>query len=154
MINEKDKKLLKELLRDGRQSLSGLARRCPMSRQGVFSRIKSLRKRGVIQSFTATVDQKKLGLELKVYILVSADPLEEFREKACDALVKMPEISEVHQLFGRFDFIIEVAVRDISKLKEVVAKIHELEMVNKTETLIVYKTEKNNPQHPIEETLK
>ena len=44
-------------------------------------------------------------------------------------------------------------VKDINELTKVLSKIHELEMVNRTETMIVYETFKNNIKHPFEAEL-
>ncbi|NIO44505.1 MAG: winged helix-turn-helix transcriptional regulator [Candidatus Aenigmarchaeota archaeon] len=154
MIDKKDKKILVELLKDGRKSFVNLARSCRMTRQSVFSRIKSLKRKGVIKDFTVNLSQKKLGLNLKAYILISAYPSEEFRQRAIKTLVKFPQFSQIHILFGRFDFLIEVLVKDIDELSNIVGKIHKLEMISRTETIIVYKNVKHNLQHPFEDVLK
>ena len=153
MIDKKDKKLLVELLRDGRESFSDLAKSCRMTRQSIFSRVKSLKRKGIIRNFTVNLDQQKLGLNLKAYILISASPLEKFREKAIKALMQLPQISQIHILFGRFDFLVEVWVRDINDLSNLLGKIHELEVIDKTETMIVYKNVKYNIQQPFEKAL-
>ena len=153
MIDKKDKKVLVELLRDGRKSFADLARTCRMTRQSIFSRIKSLRHNGIIKNFTVTLDQQKLGLNLKAYILLSARPSEEAREKASKILSQFPQVSQINRLFGRFDFLIEVLVKDINELSDIIGKIHKLEVVTRTETMIVYKNIKYDVQHPFENVL-
>ena len=153
MIDKKDKKLLAELLKDGRESFSDLAKSCRMTRQSIFSRVKSLKRKGLIRNFTVNIDQQKLGLNIKAYILISADPLGKFREKAIKFLIQLPQVSQIHILFGRFDFLVEVLVKDINELSSLLGKIHELEVINKTETMIVYKNIKNNVQSPVENAL-
>lgn len=153
MIDKKDKKILIELLKDGRESFADLARSCKMTRQSIFSRIKSLKRNGIIKNFTVNIDEKKLGLNLKAYILISADPSEEFREKAGKILAQSPQFSQIHRLFGRFDFLIEVLVKDVNELSDIIEEIHKLEMVNRTETMIVNRSIKYNVQHPIESAL-
>lgn len=153
MIENKDKKILLELLKNGRISYADLARACKMSRQGSFSRIKSLKRNGIIENFTVNLNQHKLGFNLKAYVLIAADPYKEFRVKAVEKLKTFPEISQIHELFGRFDFLVEILVKDINELTKVLSKIHELEMVNRTETMIVYETFKNNIKHPFEAEL-
>jgi len=153
MIDKKDKKVLVELLRDGRKSFADLARTCRMTRQSIFSRIKSLRHNGIIKNFTVTLDQQKLGLNLKAYILLSARPSEEAREKVSKILSQFPQVSQINRLFGRFDFLIEVLVKDINELSDIIGKIHKLEVVTRTETMIVYKNIKYDVQHPFENVL-
>ena len=153
MLRNKDKKLLLELLKNGRLSFSKLGRICKMTRQSVFSRIKTLKNKGIIKNFTVNLDEKKLGLNLKAYILVETEPLRINREKAWNLLKALPQISQVHQLFGRYSFLIEVVVRNIDELSEIVRKVHRIEVVRRTETMIVFKTEKYRPQHPLEGVL-
>jgi Lrp/AsnC family transcriptional regulator for asnA, asnC and gidA len=153
MIDKKDKKILIELLKDSRKSFADLARACKMTRQSIFSRIKSLKRKGVIKNFTVNLDQQKLGLNIRAYILISADPLGKFTEKATKSLMQLPQISQIHILFGRFDFLIEALVKDMNELSQLLSKIHELEMINKTETMIVYKNIKYDIQHPFENAL-
>ena len=153
MIDKRDKKILVELLKDGRESFADLAKKCKMTRQSIFSRIKSLKRKGIIKNFTVNLDQQKLGLNIRAYILISADPLGKFRERATKTLMQLPQVSQIHVLFGRFDFLVEVLVKDINELSSLLSKIHEIEMINKTETMIVYENIKYNIQNPIENAL-
>jgi DNA-binding Lrp family transcriptional regulator len=154
MIENKDKKILGELLKNGRISFSDLGRKCHMTRQSVFSRIKSLQHKGIIKNFTVNLNEKKLGLNLKAYILLESEPLKEAKGDSLNSLKSLSQISEIHVLFGRYSFLIEVFLKDIDELKEIVKKIREIECVRRTETMIVYNTEKYMPQHPIEGALK
>ena len=153
MIDKKDKKILKEMLKDGRKSFANLARACRMTRQSIFSRTKSLKRRRIIKNFTVNLNPEKLDLNLKAYIIVTADPTMGFRKKAAKTLSNLPQISQIHQLFGRFDFLIEVLVKDISELTKILSKIHELETVTRTETMIVHTNIKYDPHHPMENAL-
>jgi len=153
MMNEKDRKLLLELMKESRMSLSDLARHCGMSRQGVFARIRSLRSQGIIRNFTVNIDPRKLGLAVKAYLLIEAEPVKEFRDEADEIVKKYPQVTQIHHLFGRFDVLLEVVARDTEELTNLVAKIHELKMVRKTETMIVYRTVKSEQEHPIENVL-
>lgn len=153
MIDKKDKKILKELLKDGRKSFANLARSCKMTRQSIFSRIKSLKRRGIIEDFTVELNRKKIGLNLRAYILISSELSGESGEKTIQFLRRLPQTSQIHRLFGRFDFLIEVLVKDITELSKILEKIHELEIAIRTETMIVQKSLKYNLQHPIETAL-
>jgi len=135
------------------KSFADLAKSCRMTRQSIFSRIKSLKGKGIIKNFTVSLNQQKLGLNLKAYILISADPSEELREKASNILTQFSQFSQIHRLFGRCDFLIEVLVKDIEELSAIIGKLHKLEMIKSTETMIVYKNVKYNIQHPLENVL-
>jgi len=153
MINEKDKKILRELVQNGRMSFADLGRKCHMTRQSVYSRIKSLQHRGIINNFTIDVDKKKLGLNIIAYILMDAE-LKAFKSKEIESLIKLPQIAEIHHIFGRHSIILEVRTKDMNELSDLIKKIHEFPYILKTETLIVHTTRKFKPQHPVEGILK
>jgi len=154
MLNEKDKKILKELIKNGRISFADLGRKCHMTRQSVYSRIKSLRHKGIIKKFTVSLDKKKLGLNIIAYILIRAEPLRAFRKDEMRNLMNLPQISEIHHIYGRYSYIMEVRAKDMDDLTEIIKKIHEFRHVRRTETLITFCTEKFRPDHPVEGILK
>ena len=149
MINEKDKKILLELLKNGRISFADLGRKVHMTRQSVYSRIKSLQHTGIIRNFTVNLDKKKLGLNIIAYILIDTE-LKALKSKELENLIKLPQITEVHHVFGRCNLILEVRARDINELSGIIKKIHESPYIRKTETLIVHTTRKFKPDHSVE----
>jgi len=153
MLNEKDKKILKELIINGRISYADLGRKVHMTRQSVYSRIKSLQHRGIISGFTVNVDKKKLGLNIIAYILMDAE-LKAFKSKEIESLIQLPQITEIHHIFGRHNIILEVRAKDMNELSDLIKKIHEFPYIRKTETLIVHTTRKYKPQHAVEGILK
>jgi len=64
-LNEKDKLILAELLRDSRQSITSMAKKLNIGRTTLAYRIYMLKKRGIIKRFTISV-----GKPHKPYILV------------------------------------------------------------------------------------
>jgi len=145
---------LRELLKNGRISFANLGRKCHMTRQSVFSRIKSLKNKGIIKNFTVNISKKKIGLNVVAYILIDTEPLREFKRDELKNLINLPQISEIHHIYGRYSFIMEIYAKDMDELSGIIKKIHELKYVRRTETLIVYCTEKYMPQHPVEGILK
>jgi len=99
------------------------------------------------------VNPRSLGLNLRAYIFIVAEPSREAREESEKLLRKYPQISAIHLLLGRFDVLLDVLVRDIDELKDLLMEIHSLKMVRKTETFIVYQSVKDYPKHPIEGAL-
>jgi len=146
MIRKKDKVLLKELIEDSRLKIVDLAERTGLTRQSVYSKLHSLKKSGV--SFTVDIGPEYLGLNLKAYILIHAEPDSEVRKKLTEKIKKLREVSQLHYVLGRFDIIVEVVLKDRVQLKEVLKKFQSWPGVKKTETFIVYDTVKFNPKDP------
>ncbi|HID17317.1 TPA: Lrp/AsnC family transcriptional regulator [Candidatus Bathyarchaeota archaeon] len=147
MFEKKDLLLLRELMKDSRQKITDLAKKCGLTRQSVYEKIKEFSLKGV--KFTADVDPRDVGLNLTAYVLIVADPHTEFRRQTDAVLKKFREVSQVHYILGRFDVIAEVIVKDIGEFRRVLTKIQNLPAVRKTETLMVYETPKRNRLDPM-----
>ena len=152
-LKPKDKQLLLELLKDGRQNFSKLGRTCHMSRQAVFSRVKSLKNQGVIKNFTVNINPEKVDIKLKSYILMTIEPRTQSRQKINTFLKRCKQVSQVHYLFGTHDILIEVLVKDRVELSQLVKQLQKFDHVKKTVTLIVYDTIKDCQSHPLERIL-
>jgi len=152
-VEKKDKMIIHELLDDGRMSFSDLGTRCKISRQTAFNRVKRLKNTGVIEKFSVRSSHKKLGLDFKAYLLVTAEPGKKHREALSKFLIKKKQVSQIHYLFGRFDFFLEVIATDREELAQLLSEIHQFEAVNRTETFIVYDTIKYDPEGPVKRLL-
>ncbi len=153
MIDEKDKKIMLNLLIDGRSSYADIGKNVGLTRQTVYSRIKSLKRKGFIKNFTSKLDLKKLDLKLKAYILLKASPKKELRKDAEKKLKRIPQISQMNYLYGQFDILLEVIVKDIDELTSLLKRLHEMQVVEKSETLIVYDIVKYKPEDPVKRVL-
>jgi len=147
MLRKKDKLLLKELIMDSRQKIVKLAEKCHMTRQSVYTKINEFRRNGV--GFTIDMNPEKIGLNMKVYILIVAEPQRKFREEADKKIKEIKGITQVHYVLGRFDIIAEVLVKGRDNLRRVLKQIQDLPAVKKTETFIVYETTKYNIKEPL-----
>lgn len=147
MTKEKDRLLMTELMGDSRQKINRLAEKCHMTRQSVYAKINEFRSKGI--NFTIDVNPESIGLNMRVYILIEAEPQTKFREECDEQIKKFKEISQVHYILGRFDIIVEVLIKDREELRNVLKKIHSLPAVKKTETFIVYETTKLNTKEPL-----
>ncbi|MHC1579686.1 MAG: Lrp/AsnC family transcriptional regulator [Candidatus Alkanophagales archaeon] len=148
-MDEKDRCILRELLSDGRLSYSELGRRCGLSRQTVFNRVRRLFERGLIRKFSACVDAERLGLPFKAYVLIVAKPDRALREELAEFLRRCRCVTQLHLLFGRFDFFVELLVRDKAELTAFIKSLHAFGAVERTETFMVYETLKHEPEAPL-----
>ena len=76
------------------------------------------------------------------FILIKAAPTHE--HEVYNDLIKVPEIVELHALFGEYDVIAKIEAEDYEKLGNIVVnKIRVIEGVIDTKTLIGAKLKKN-----------
>ncbi len=152
-IQDLDKKILLQLLKDGRQTFLDIASRVGVSRQTVAKKIKQYLNSGVITKFTPQLDPGQLGLTIQAYILVREDPQSDFRSRTDDAFIGMPQVAKFNRIFGSYSSILEVLVKDKNELTAIVRKIHALPGIRETETFIVYNTIKDNQMDPFKHIL-
>ncbi|MGB5247916.1 MAG: Lrp/AsnC family transcriptional regulator [Woeseia sp.] len=114
MIDKKDHRILRELLKDGRTSWVELAERVSLSPAATQRRVEALRAAGVIQGFTVRVDPVALGYEVEAYVEVSVERhdianAQRFR----DAIKRYPEVQTCHMMSGEVDYLLRVVTTDL-----------------------------------------
>lgn len=127
-IDDLDRRILDVLQRDASLSIEAVAREVGSSKSPVWTRIRRLRQRGVIDRQVAILDPAAVGREQVFFVAIktgshAADWLERFSE----AVRELPEIEEAHRLAGEIDYLLKVRVRDTRDFdrfyKELVARV-------------------------------
>jgi DNA-binding Lrp family transcriptional regulator len=109
----KDKRILKELDLDARQSNSKIAKKTRLSKNIVNYRIKRLQEIGIIKGFNTIFDYSKLGYFLvRVYIDLYEHDSEKEKE-LIDFLVKENSTGRVSATVGNWDLIVSFYVKEI-----------------------------------------
>jgi DNA-binding Lrp family transcriptional regulator len=147
-LKNKDKCVLRALLENGRLSYSELSRRCGISRQVAFERVKKLSEEGIVKGFSVCLDAEKLGFSFQAYVLIIAKPEEELRNELREFLRNSENVRRIQLLFGRFDFFLELLFRDKDEMTEFLRTMHSFGAVERTETFIVYQTIKDKTEEP------
>jgi Lrp/AsnC family leucine-responsive transcriptional regulator len=138
-IDEKDQKILDELLEDASQRVTELAAKLKMPRTTVQERIKRLRKLGVIKKFTIQIDYSKLGKPATAFILISFQQGAVSQKKLAQEIAKLPEVVEAHLITGEWDILVKVrsdSMQSVGSL--VVDKLRMMEGVGKTMTCVSF----------------
>jgi DNA-binding Lrp family transcriptional regulator len=136
-LDEVDRRILAELTRDGRQSVTSLAENVHISRAHAYSRISRLTEEGVLTKFTALVDPVKAGLKSSAYVTlkVRQHSWRELREK----LREIPEIHHIALVGGDFDVILLVRAEDNLDLRRVIFdRLQSMPGVLDTQTFLVF----------------
>ena len=144
MIDEKDKKILKELKKNSRNSTKNIAKNIQIPRVTVHDRIQKMQEKGIIKKFNVNIDYKKIGFPTEVFIFVGFQPnVEVSQRELAKRIGKLTGVSEVHIISGEYDLLLKVrgsSLGDIGKL--VVDKLRSLKGVGRTLTFACFETVK------------
>jgi len=110
-----DRAILARLQEDGRIPNVDLAEAVALSPSACLRRVRALEQDGLIAGYRAELDRARLGLDLTVFIELKVE--RHSRETAASvesALTEIPEIVACHVVSGAADFLVEVAVANLS----------------------------------------
>lgn len=109
-----DARLLSALQRDGRQSVTDLAAAIGLSPTPCARRLARLEAEGVIEGYSARVDQARIGFPVSVFIQVE---LESQSKDAIDAFERavrgFERVMECHLMTGTRDILMRVVAADL-----------------------------------------
>jgi DNA-binding Lrp family transcriptional regulator len=152
-IKDMEKKILLNLLEKGQQPILNIANDIGVTRQTVAKKIKQMHDSGLILSFFPKLEPEIFGLSIQAYILMREDPRSDYRNKTEEIVKSYPEVSEFRRVFGKYDSIVKVLVKNNKELSDLVKRIHDLNGVKETETFIVHSTIKDKPEEPFKKVL-
>ena len=107
-------RVLEELQRDPRLSMSELSRRVGMSSPAVTERVRRLEEAGVIQGYRLELNPVALGLPITAYIRIRPNPGQ--LPRIAELAQQIPEVVECHRVTGEDCFILKVHIPAIDQL--------------------------------------
>ena len=152
-IKDLEKKILLNLLEKGQRPILKIAEDIGVTRQTVAKKIEQMSNSGLILSFFPKIEPEILGLTIQAYILMREDPRSDYRKETEEIVKSFPQVSEFQRIFGKYDSIAKVLVKNNKELTDLVKKIHNLNGIKETETFIVHSTIKDKPEDPLKKVL-
>jgi len=146
-----DRRILRELQRDGRISNQALAEKVNLSPTPCLSRVRRLEREGFITGYAAFVDPEKLEAALLVFVEVMLERtdesvFDEFRR----AVLGMPQVLECQMVAGGFDYLIKARVNDMDDYRRFLGhSLVSLPSVRETHTYVVMEEVKSTTAIPI-----
>lgn len=134
-IDEIDKQILNELMKDGRISMKELGTKINMSSPAVRERVKQMESYGIIKNYTVAIDLTKVGYPVSCLIEATVKHGEYSRFK--QVVEGMNNVEFCHRIAGRACFMIKAYMEDLSKVE---AFIEQLSPFAETVTHVVLST--------------
>lgn len=110
-------RLLDELSRNPRITMSELARRLGMSSPAVTDRVQRLEAGGIITGYSVDLDPRALGWPVAAFVRIRPGPGQLTR--IAELAQRTPEVVECHRITGEDCFLMKVYVTEIDKLEDV-----------------------------------
>ena len=141
-LDDIDKKILAELLKDSKRSYRDIARAVGVSASTVINHVNRLESAGVIKDYTVRLDFERLGYELTVIteMTVSRGKLLETQEE----IAKMPYVCGVYDVTGEIDSIVIAKFMNRRELSEFPKDLLSMPYVERTNTHVVLNTMKED----------
>jgi len=142
MIDETDRKILKEYTEDSRQSYREIARKIGVAPGTVVSRIREMEKQGIISKYTAQLNYQKLGYDLTAIteITVSKGMIIEVGKE----ITKIREACAIYNVTGDSDVMVVAKFKDREDLSNFTKKVLKIPHVDRTKTHLVLITLKED----------
>lgn len=118
-MDDIDRKILAELQRDGRLTLTELAERVCLSVSPCHRRLRALERSGAIAGYHARLDAAALGLTFESLVFVTMRY--EDRETVAafeQAVADIPNVLQAQRLFGDPDFLLRIVARDLAAYRQ------------------------------------
>jgi Lrp/AsnC family transcriptional regulator, regulator for asnA, asnC and gidA len=138
-IDDLDLQILSELSEDAAISVPKLSKKIKVNSSVVYSRIKRLVKRKLIERFTIVVNDQELGYQVKALTGINMDSKK--RNNVIDELFKVNGVREIAEVTGRFDILVTMYAKSLDEMHKLVSdKIGLIEGVISSESFIEMKT--------------
>jgi Lrp/AsnC family transcriptional regulator for asnA, asnC and gidA len=137
-IDDIDRKILSELMADGAISIPKLSKNINANSSVVYSRIKRLLKRKLIERYTIQVNEKELGYGVKSVTGINMNS--KLRDNVIDELFKIDGVSEISEVTGRFDIMVTMHTKNLNDMHQIVSeKIGKIDGIIGSESFIEMK---------------
>ena len=147
-IDDLDLTILSELSADASISVPKLSEKIKVNPSVVYSRIKRLVKKKLIERFTIIVNDHELGFQVKALAGINMDSKK--RDIVIDELFKIDGVREIAEVTGRFDILVTLYAHSLDEMHRIVSgNIGKIDGILSSESFIEMKTrEKAMPYMP------
>jgi len=148
-VDKIDQKILSELTDDSSISIPKLSEKINVNSSVVYSRIKRLIKKKLIERFTIEINNKELGYGVKSLTGINMDSKQ--RDNVIQELFKIPGVREVSEVTGRFDILVTMHAENLGEMYRIVSdSIGKIQGVIGSESFIEMKTRTKQMSYMLE----
>ena len=149
-MDAKDRKILRELQRDGRLTNAELAERVNLSPSPCLRRVRNLEQAGVIDRYAAIVDREAAGYPVTAFVQITLARHEREVVQAFELRVReTPQILSCHLLTGSSDYLLQIVMPGLEAYEAFMRDtLHTTPGIATINTSFVYGTVKDTVELP------
>jgi Lrp/AsnC family leucine-responsive transcriptional regulator len=150
-IDDRDRAILRELMRDGRLTNVELAEKVHLSPSACLRRVRILEESGLIAGYVMLLDPVAAGLAGAAFVSVTLEQQGRAKLDLFEHDVrKHPEIIECYLLAGSADYLLRVAFRDARDFERIHTEIiTQLPGVARVQSTLALRTVKKTTALPV-----
>jgi len=145
-LDEIDKKMILELLKEPKASLRTLASAVGIALGTASSRLRSLQERGVVRGWSVDLDPHTIGWEMCVIVGLQIE-----KGRMMDVQQRIasdPRVFSVYDVTGDFDSIVMARIRNREELNDLTKEVFSVDGVIRSFTHVVLNTVKESTVTP------
>ncbi|MFC4787067.1 Lrp/AsnC family transcriptional regulator [Nocardioides sp. MAHUQ-72] len=121
LLDDVDRRIVAELLRDGRTPNVALARAAGIAESTCLARVRALRERGIVTGVTAEVDLARMGLPVQAMVAIRfSGHLRADVDAFAEEVSRLPGVLATFNISGANDFLVHVAAPTPEELRDFV----------------------------------
>ena len=145
---ELSNRILKELRRDGRQSLRELAEKFDVSATTIGKRLEKLREEGVLEGISADLNYEQLGYN---YVAVTRFKVQGDQiPKALELLEEHSCLTNIYEITGDYDILAIGHYHGREEMNDIIKKLQGYSAIKATNTSVVLNIFRENYPLPLE----
>ncbi len=146
-----DHAIVRALQADGRMSNVELAERISLSESATLRRVRALEEVGLIEGYTARINQARAGLPNNVFMNITLHSQDQHDLEAFEEAVQhVPEVMECYLMTGEFDYLLRVVVADTADFERVHSqKLTRLPGVSRVQSSFTLRTVRKSSELPV-----
>ncbi len=135
-LDEFDKNIIKELIKDGRVAYSTIAANLKISNTMVHQRVNRMTEKGILLGVKPVINEKKIGYDWGAYTGISLNK-DQDSNRIIDELKKIPEITECYYISGSYTLYIKIIAKNHEHMRKILyEKIDTIQGILKTDSIM------------------
>jgi Lrp/AsnC family transcriptional regulator for asnA, asnC and gidA len=148
-VDNLDLKILSELSDDAAISIPKLSKKIDVNTSVVYSRIKRLLKRKIIEKYTIEVNDKELGYTVKSFTGINIDSKQ--RDNVINGLFEINGVREISEVTGRFDILITMHAKNLAEMHRLISEgIGKIQGIIGSESFVEMKRRKKQTPYTVD----